>query len=574
MMAQTRWLLGLFIACACLLPAAESFVLGGVIVDSLSHRPLPNARVLLALTSSRAEKLEQVTKQDGRFSFTVKQPGKYGLQMTKAGYTAQAYRRSGIGGLSSAIVVRNDQDTGHIVFEANRGAAIVGVIKDENSEPAGGAVVSVFQSSVVGGERKIVPRGQTTANAIGEFRMAGFQPGNYYVSASGRPWFSYSLAALEMMQESMEQNRARFRSAPRNAVPTPQSAIEPNDDVPPEPPAPQFSPDPDLRGTAYLTMFYPRAPSIEQASMVRLEAGNETQISITLPLAKTVTVKGSITLSGETGGGRIQLFQKLSDQYVLFLEDQVGPDATFQLKNIPSGSYLIVVSGASGWIVRQDLAIGSSDIELTLRPQALGAFAGRVLFEGERPASTTNLSVSLRDEQGHLFRIPVDPEGAFSLSRILPGRYEVAAGSADYIATHLSGPNGEHLPLILEVTPGESVHNDLALTKAAAAIEGTVEKAGVPSVGAFVLLMPKNPAQRWAYRVDQTDSDGSYSLASIPFGDYYLIALSDGADIVYRDAKVAAKLISAAKPVHIEPGDHLEMKLEIVGTATVHLPPL
>ena len=42
-----------------------------------------------------------------------------------------------------------------------------------------------FQASVVGGERKVVMRGQTTANAIGEFRIANLQHGNYYLSATG-----------------------------------------------------------------------------------------------------------------------------------------------------------------------------------------------------------------------------------------------------------------------------------------------------------------------------------------------------------------------------------------------------
>ena len=195
--------------------------------------------------------------------------------------------------------------------------------------------------------------------------------------------------------------------------------------------------------------------------------------------------------------GRLQLFQKLNDQYVLFLDNQLGPDATFQLKNIPSGSYTIVVtsgSGASCWIVRQDLAIGSSDIELTLRPQALGALSGRVLFNGKRPASTANLFVTLRDEQGNLVLIQVDPQVSFSLSRILPGHYEVAAISSDYVAAYLAGSNGEHLPLTFEITPGEPVHIDLMLSKAAAAIDGTVVYMGQPYVGAFVLLMPKNAA--------------------------------------------------------------------------------
>jgi len=110
------------------------------------------------------------------------------------------------------------------------------------------------------------------------------------------------------------------------------------------------------------------------------------------------------------------------------------------------------------------------------------------------------------------------------------------------------------------------------LSKAVSVIEGTVERAGLPEVGAFVLLMPKEASARWAYRVDQTDSDGSYRLATIPAGDYFLIALSDGADIVYRDAKVAAKLAGAAKTVHIEGADHLNLKLDVVGAATLHLP--
>jgi hypothetical protein len=86
--------------------------------------------------------------------------------------------------------------------------------------------------------------------------------------------------------------------------------------------------------------------------------------------------------------------------------------------------------------------------------------------------------------------------------------------------------------------------------------------------------MPKNPSQRWAYRVDQTDSDGSYRLATIPSGDYFLISLSDGAEVAYRDPKVAAILTKAAKPIHIEPGDHLDTKVDVVSTASLNLPRL
>jgi hypothetical protein len=557
------------------LRCADSFAVGGVVVDSQSHKPLANARISLAPTTARVQKVEQTTKPDGQFAFMVTQPGKYTLQITKPGYPVQFYRRSWIGGLSSAIVVRDDQDTSHLVFDADRGSAITGQINDENSEPVGNALVTVFQASVVGGERKIVMRRQTRADARGEFRVSNLLRGNYYICAMGRPWFADTLLAYQMAQESIHR-------LPR--VARPPAAVPPDrDDAGIEEPEqartlPEYSPDPDFRGTAFLTTFYPRASSVEEASLVRVEAGGETQISIALAFSKAVSVKGKISFSGDMSGGRANLLKKVHDQYVLFLQAAVSKDGTFDFQNVAAGAYEIVGasdsgSGASSWNARQEIQVGSSDMEITLQPGFLGALAGRLLFDGERPPSTSNLFVTLRNEEGRSTRVQVDSEGNFSLSRILPGRYEVAAGSADYVAAYFSGPTGERLPLTLDITSGEPLHRDLMLTKAVSVIEGTVEKSGMPQVAAFVLLMPKNQAQRWAYRVDQTDSDGSFRLATIPSGDYYLIALTDGENVVYRDAKVATILSKSAKTVHIEPGGHPDMKIDVVETTTLHLPP-
>ncbi len=544
------------------LPGGANYDVGGVVVDSQSQKPLANMRVALAPATARVQKLEQVTKQDGRFSLAVNQAGKYTLQVSKPGYPVQSYRGAAFTGFSSAIVVRDDQDTGHIVFQAKRGAVISGQIKDEDSEPVGNAVVTIFQSMIVAGERKIVVRAQVRANAAGEFRLPNLLRGNYYVCAMGRPWFADSVIQLEDMQEAVKQS---YKRMPAGAKPA-------------EPPAPpQYSPDPGFRGTAFATTFYPRAQTIEEAGLVRVDTGGETQVSITLPLTKAAVLKGAVASSGEMSEGSANLLKKVYDQYVSFLQERVSKEGTFVFNNVPSGSYEIMAtsdaaSGGTSWNVRQDVEVGTSDVEVTLRPAPMGAVMGRVLFEGENPAASGGLFVTLRNDKGNSARIQVDPQGHFSLSRILPGRYEVTAGSADYVASYFVGPTGEHLPLTIEIASGEPVQRDLMLTKAVSAIEGAVEKAGTPQVGAFVLLMPKNPSQRWAYRFDQTDSDGSYHLGTIPEGDYFLIALSEGAEVAYRDAKVAAKLTSAAKPIHIEAGDHIEMKLDVVASGALNLP--
>src|ERR1700733_7175156 len=165
MTLQKPLLLMFACAFAFMLQGAANYNVSGVVVDSQSQRPLVNVRVALAPTTARVEKLEQVTKQDGRFSFVVSQAGKYSLGITKPGYPAQSYREASFAGVSSAIAVRDDQDTSHIVFHANRGGVISGQIKDEDSEPVNNALVTIFQSAIVGDERKIISRGQERSDS-------------------------------------------------------------------------------------------------------------------------------------------------------------------------------------------------------------------------------------------------------------------------------------------------------------------------------------------------------------------------------------------------------------------------
>jgi hypothetical protein len=311
--------------------------------------------------------------------------------------------------------------------------------------------------------------------------------------------------------------------------------------------------------------------------LVHVDAGGETQVAISLPLAKAVTVKVTMSLPGEMTDGRANLLKKVGDQAMQFLNVWVPKAGVFEFQNVPSGSYEIVASsqapsGGGSWHVRQAVEVGASDMEVTLRPPPMGTVSGHVQFDGEAPGPGVSLFVSLRNEKGTLFRAQVNPEGQFSLARLPLDKYEMTAGSADFIASYSTDASGARLPLTVEITSGEPVRRDVTLTRAVATIDGTVEKGGVPQIGAFVLLLPKDAKKRWASRVDQTDSDGSYRLKTIAAGDYLLIVLSDGAEVAYRDPKVAAILAKVSKPVHVEPNDKLDLKIDVVENAGLHLP--
>jgi hypothetical protein len=473
--------------------------------------------------------------------------------------------------------VGEDQDTSHIVFEAFHGGAITGQIKDADSEPVGNAQVSILQAAVVGGERKVVMRAQVRADANGVFRVANLLRGDYYVCAMGRPWFADSLIRFQRIAG------ANKNLPPRTVIQTSQPASPSDDDLNDAAIAdfqpPPYSVDPNFRGTAFQTTFFPHGQTIEEASTVHLDTAGEAQVSITLPLTKAVALNGSIATSTGAAVGNATLYKKFHDNYLVFLQSTVSKEGKFQFQNVPPGIYEVAAtssssSGDSSWNVLQEVIVNSSDTEITLRPESLGGVSGHVSFEGEPSPSGANLFVSIRNDRGTVIPIQADQFGNFSRSRLPAGKYEILAGSREYVAAYSSDANGQQLPLTIEIGSGEIVRRDVTFTRAISVIDGKAQKSGMAQVGALVLLMPTDTSRRWAYRADQTDSDGSYQLATIPAGDYNFVILSDGSDVVYRDPRVAAALAKVAKHVHIGPGDHQTIKAEAVETVTLKLPRL
>ncbi len=542
----------------------DNLSVAGVVVDSKTHAPIRDMRVTLAPTTARDAKAELFTGEDGKFSFPVVNPGKYSLAVWKPGYPLQSYRQSAISVYSTAIVVAEAQDTRHIVFEAHRGAAISGLIQDEEGEPVARALVALYRSAISNGERTVVSVAQARANASGEFRFHNLRRGSYYICAMGRPWFADSIIQADTSAAAMAQPRR----------PRPAAGVEAN--------TPEFesqleiSPDPGFRGTAFVTTFYPAARTIESATTIPVDVGGEARVQMVLPFAHAVSVKGQIVVPSAAATGRVVLHKKVYKHFLPFLDGETGADGRFELSNIPPGSYELVASsasssGASSWIIRQVVEVGSSDLELKVSALPKGAFSGKVRFDGEAPAKQPVMFVSVESE-ADTDRAEVAADGTFTVAGLPAGHYTVIPRSPNYTPAYLVGPNGEKLPLAIDIAPGATVQNDIVWTEGVAVIDGVVEDKGSPAVGAFVVLVPKDTAKRLNFRADQTDSDGSFRLATIPPGDYFLVALSQEESVTYRDAKVAAILSRAGQPIHVEDRAKLELKVQVVENSTLKLP--
>ena len=68
-----------------------------------------------------------------------------------------------------------------VVFRLHRTAVITGRVTGENGEPAPYANIQVLQPGVADGQRQPRSAGGGTTNDLGEYRVFGLEPGEYYV---------------------------------------------------------------------------------------------------------------------------------------------------------------------------------------------------------------------------------------------------------------------------------------------------------------------------------------------------------------------------------------------------------
>ena len=70
-------------------------------------------------------------------------------------------------------------------FSLPRGSIVTGRILDEFGEPMPDVQIAAQQYQTIQGQRRLIPSGrQTASNDIGEFRLFGIPPGQYYLSAT------------------------------------------------------------------------------------------------------------------------------------------------------------------------------------------------------------------------------------------------------------------------------------------------------------------------------------------------------------------------------------------------------
>ena len=527
---------------------AVGVIRGVVTSDEAQPRPLRRARVTV---EGRPLEIPRtvITGDDGRFVFEGLPPGSYTIGAAKDAYVAARGR---------SLTLREDTQT--VTLRLPRGAVITGVVTDVDGLPAQGITVAALtpRLSGMGGERRLMASPGVVSSATddrGTYRIYGLPAGDYVVAA-------------QTAQRFVGRGATEVRTLSGAAV--------------------------NPRPLAMAQVFYPGATDLTRAQRVTVAAGEERiGIDMQLQYVPLATVSGTVPVSagmtppavtmarlGEIAGiesprmarsepdGRFTFASVPPGQYILLARSVGASPVT------TSGSPQIVPAGPIQWATAEIVVDGQDLASVALSSQATIAIAGRLVFEGTRPAPDVggirlpglSTGQTIGTFQVALPQIQLQPDNRFRIEGILPGAYRLGAMSSRPLqgihtpigpwwlkSIVIDGRDILDAPLDLRQSADDAV---ATFSEQASEISGVVKDAqGTPVAQGFVVVF-STVRGAWFFNSRRVagvrpDAQGRYTIRNLPPGAYRIVATNDVDSFEWFDPATLERLLPAASPLTI-----------------------
>jgi len=159
--------------------------IAGRVVDGATQAPVSGAQVMLVPDGPRTGPMVTPppmtqTDREGRYAFPSVPPGRYRVNIVKAGFTMSADSQR-----AASVTVTAGEPRTDVIVQMQRGGVITGRITDETGEPVTDATVVGLRRPPGSRGDVLLPGGSAQVNDLGEFRLL-VPPGEYYVQASMR----------------------------------------------------------------------------------------------------------------------------------------------------------------------------------------------------------------------------------------------------------------------------------------------------------------------------------------------------------------------------------------------------
>jgi hypothetical protein len=515
--------------------APPAYRISGVVVDAVTGVPVAHAEVSISVGT---DETKTTAGEDGRFVFQGLEAAKYPLFATAQGYVREGHNEHG--GFQTAVAVGSAIDSEHVIFRLHRQVIITGRVTDEHGETVRQAQVMLFGTESTSGRHARFVQAQMQTDDLGEYRFARLQPGKYYVAVQARPW--YAQTGFSYLPE---QDRHSFRSTNRGP-----------------------SRDPSL-DVVYPITFYPGVTDEQAAGELNLTAGEKVEANVPLQAVPAVHVRLANLPVGEIAiqiGANEKLFGTL-DMALGVASAQISP-GEYEVAGLPPGDVKLVVDqggsqGSSSRAIRTNVSEGE-----TLDGAGTGATAnvsGRVIFPaGDANPARGQVSLVGEDTQGASAMLEKD--GRFSFAAVLEGAYKVSVNlpvSDEYVGgVYATGAKASGRDIT--ISGAGNVQLNITMGRGVGQVTGVAKVDGKPTADVMVLLVPETGQNlEEDYRLDQSDSDGTFALGGILPGRYSLVAIEDGWDLEWTNGTVLKPYLAKGQTLQISANDQKKVVVEV-----------
>jgi hypothetical protein len=581
-------------------------VIGGATVAQDGGRAIRRARVTISGGDQRVVRTI-VSDDQGTFTFTGLGPGDYVLSASKPGYLDAAYgqRQPGSGRPGTAIHLDANQKIERLPLTMAKGAVLTGVVRDEAGEPAFGSQVRAMRYVIRSGERTLQMASSATVDDRGVYRIGVLQPGEYVISVVPRD-------ELSLTEEMMYRIELVAVEASRSGNPAlldeAKSMAATN----------TMGPAANGLTTKYAPVYYPGTLSASNAMPVVVTIGEErANLDLQLQLVPTAKVSGIVVGVDGSSPATVQIVDLAQPPGFGTRSVRTTPDGRFSLMGVTPGQYQVfarttppATAKIAADVISRAGAVGASLAEVKIASAGAGAPTrwgmADLTVDGRE---VTNLAITLQDtmtlsgtvafenaaSQPDLSRLsmtvtpvgiwpfgempmprmsPVDTQGRFTISGLLPGRYRVVPSSGVPAGFQIKSSvfaGRDSLDFPIDLKSGEDRGGvAVTFTNRVAEISGTLQDQDAKPVADYTVVLFAADQQYWqpgSRRILslRPSTSGRFTFRPLPAGDYRLVAVTDLDPTQLADPEFLKQLVPASIPLSVAEGEKKAQDIRVKG---------